>query len=241
MENLSLPLVPSPTTTSSLNSETSPSSESRANENLHWYDDGSIETCIHQNSLPTSTKNAEEDIDMNGLTASSSQHTPTDEEFQSLTLAKDKNFNEDFLFSDDPIDSKANSSMMITNLDDLLIEDDDDDDDQHLSKDLLNSNYRRPIQEDILYEVEHENSLSENSQGPSTVPTPSQPQAPQIPVQIPDTTLNLTPAPPPRSHSPPEVISSVCILFILFEISTRWRIRHLFTSFLFSLQFVLIE
>ena len=187
MENLSLPLVPSPTTSSSLNSETSPSSESRAIETLHWYDDGSIETCIHRNSLPTSSKSAEEDLEMNGQTASSSQHTPTDEDFQSLTLTKDKHFNEDFLFADDPAESKSNSATMITNLDDLLIEDeDDDDDDQHLSKDLLNSNYRRPIQEDILYEVEHENSLSEHSQG----------------------------APAAPSRSPPEVISSVCIFFL---------------------------
>ena len=66
-----------------------------------------------------------------------------------------------------------NSSMMITNLDDILIDDDDDDDEgQHLkdrSSYLLNTNYRRPIQEDILYEVEHENSYSDHSQNTSSI------------------------------------------------------------------------
>jgi hypothetical protein len=50
---------------------------------------------------------------------------------------------------------------MITNLDDIII----DDDENH----YLNTNYRRPIQEDILYEVEHENSFSDHSQNTSSI------------------------------------------------------------------------
>ena len=77
----------------------------------------------------------------------------------------------------DPFGFKPNnSSTMVTNLDDILIDDYDDDDDekeqQHLkdsSNYLTNTNYRRPIQEDILYEVEHENSLSDHSQNTSSI------------------------------------------------------------------------
>lgn len=66
-----------------------------------------------------------------------------------------------------------NSTMMITNLDDILIDDDDDDEElKDPSTYLLNSNYRRPIQEDILYEVEHENSYSDHSQNASSIVMP---------------------------------------------------------------------
>ena len=67
-----------------------------------------------------------------------------------------------------------NSSMMITNLDDILIDDDDDEDEElkDPSNYLLNTNYRRPIQEDILYEVEHENSYSDHSQNTSSIVMP---------------------------------------------------------------------
>ncbi len=67
------------------------------------------------------------------------------------------------------------TSNMITNLDDILIDEDEEEEEeqQHQSKDssnfLLNTNYRRPIQEDILYEVEHENSFSDHSQNTSSV------------------------------------------------------------------------
>ena len=66
-----------------------------------------------------------------------------------------------------------NSSLMITNLDDILIDDDDDDNNVQNRPDdssnyLSNGNFRRPIQEDILYEVEHENSLSDHSQNTSS-------------------------------------------------------------------------
>ncbi len=96
---------------------------------------------------------------------------------------KNFNLNDDFTLNDefhcsstvDPFGfNNNNSSIMITNLDDILIDDDDDDDDeQHHLKDssnfLLNTNYRRPIQEDILYEVEHENSYSDHSQNTSSI------------------------------------------------------------------------
>ena len=70
-----------------------------------------------------------------------------------------------------------NTSIMITNLDDILIDDDDDDDDdidqdKNSSNYLLNINHRRPIQEDILYEVEHENSYSDHSQNTSSIILP---------------------------------------------------------------------
>ncbi len=69
----------------------------------------------------------------------------------------------------DPFDFDNNiSSIMITNLDDILI-DDDDDDNNYSPNRLSNGNYRRPIQEDILYEVEHENSFSDHSQNTSSI------------------------------------------------------------------------
>jgi hypothetical protein len=99
---------------------------------------------------------------------------------------KNLNLNDDYTLTDDfhcssTVDpfgfnnNNNNSSIMITNLDDILIDDDDDDDDDdplHLkdsSTYLLNTKYRRPIQEDILYEVEHENSFSDNSQNTSSI------------------------------------------------------------------------
>ena len=68
-----------------------------------------------------------------------------------------------------PFDFDNNhSSIMITNLDDILIDDDNDEND-YSPNNFLNINYRRPIQEDILYEVEHENSFSDNSQNTSSI------------------------------------------------------------------------
>lgn len=62
--------------------------------------------------------------------------------------------------------TSEHSSMMITNLDDIFIgEDDDEDQEVHLQPKLS----RRPIQEDILYEVEHENSLSEISPNTTSI------------------------------------------------------------------------
>ncbi|CAF3725054.1 unnamed protein product [Rotaria sp. Silwood1] len=54
-----------------------------------------------------------------------------------------------------------NSSIMITNLDDIIIDNNENN--------ILHTNYRRPIQEDILYEVEHENSFSDHSQNTSSI------------------------------------------------------------------------
>lgn len=73
----------------------------------------------------------------------------------------DLNLNENLL------PSPAEPPVMITNLDDLLIDGQDDQEEndlKHSSSFLLDNKFRRPIQEDILYEVEHENSLSETSQ-----------------------------------------------------------------------------
>ncbi|CAF1582382.1 unnamed protein product [Adineta steineri] len=58
---------------------------------------------------------------------------------------------------DDNNNNINHSSTMITNLDDISNDDNNS-----------NTNYRRPIQEDILYEVEHENSLSDHSQNTSS-------------------------------------------------------------------------
>ena len=79
----------------------------------------------------------------------------------------DKNSNNpiDFYYSSstDPFDFDTNTtSIMITNLDDIL---NNDNSTNHFS----NTNYRRPIHEDILYEVEHENSCSDHSQNTSSM------------------------------------------------------------------------
>jgi len=52
-----------------------------------------------------------------------------------------------------------NQTMMITNLDDIIVD----------NEDFVNGSQRRPIQEDILYEVEHENSFTDHSQNTSIV------------------------------------------------------------------------
>ncbi|CAF1928688.1 unnamed protein product [Rotaria magnacalcarata] len=89
---------------------------------------------------------------------------------------KTTNMHNNFLYSssNDPFDfdddddnnNNNNSSIMITNLDDILIDDNENDDS---TNQFLTTNYRRPIQEDILYEVEHENSLSDHSQNTSLI------------------------------------------------------------------------
>jgi hypothetical protein len=219
MENLPLPAFPSTisNTASSSPSDHSPSTESRPIDNANWYDDGSIETCIHQTSaqLPTielreisNTQNLHE-VDMNGAGDEFFLFSPrnTNEDELSSSISDDKheqdfeqlespiqtskriytmedkniNVNDDFTLTDDfhcssTVDpfgfNNNNSSIMITNLDDILIDDDDDDDGNDLkdkSTYLLNTNYRRPIQEDILYEVEHENSFSDHSQNTSSI------------------------------------------------------------------------
>ncbi|CAF4737167.1 unnamed protein product [Rotaria socialis] len=69
-------------------------------------------------------------------------------------------------YDDDDNNNNNNSSIMITNLDDILIDDNENGDS---TNQFLGTNYRRPIQEDILYEVEHENSLSDHSQNTSSI------------------------------------------------------------------------
>ncbi|CAF2179940.1 unnamed protein product [Rotaria magnacalcarata] len=206
---------PSPT----LN-DSSPSTESRPIESNNWYDNGSIDTCIHQTSLQSPTielREVENDeilhqTDINGVgdefylfsprnitddePSSSMSDDKQDQEFEQLFNSKqmpthlysnenqtmdDVSFSDEFHCSStvDPFGYKHNNkSTMITNLDDLSAdydnsgEDDDDDEGNDLrdkSTYLLNTNYRRPIQEDILYEVEHENSYSDNSQHTTSI------------------------------------------------------------------------
>ncbi|CAM4899131.1 unnamed protein product [Rotaria socialis] len=209
MENLPLPHIlcstSSPSPSPAL-SDSSPSTESRPIENNNWYDNGSIDTCIHQTSLQSPTIELRE-IDLNVVgdefylfsprnttddePSSSMSDDKHDQEFEQLFNSKqmpthlysnenettdDVHFFDEFHCSStvDPFGYKHNNkSAMITNLDDLPAdydnsgEDDNDDEGNHLkdrSTYLLNTNYRRPIQEDILYEVEHENSYSDNSQ-----------------------------------------------------------------------------
>ncbi len=137
------------------------------------------------------------EVDFNGLNDEfflfSPRNTADDEASSSLSDGKhdsigkrlftmeNTNFDEDFPATTDfnysptidPFSSNNNNnnpSTMITNLDDILIDDDDYDDTQKDSTNyLLNTNYRRPIQEDILYEVEHENSFSDHSQNTSSI------------------------------------------------------------------------
>ena len=67
------------------------------------------------------------------------------------------------------------STLMITNLDDIFMNEEDDQELLNATDQFFNRNYRRPIQEDVLYEVEHENSFSDHSQNTSSiVPTDEQ-------------------------------------------------------------------
>jgi hypothetical protein len=68
--------------------------------------------------------------------------------------------------SSDPFGFDRPTSVMVTDLDDFY----SNDQELLLSSDSFsNRSHRRPIQEDILYEVEHENSLSEHSQNASLI------------------------------------------------------------------------
>ncbi|CAF1338541.1 unnamed protein product [Adineta steineri] len=224
MENLPLPPFSATisNTSSSSVSDNSPSTESRLLENTNWYDEGSIETCIHESTLPQVSSielreiaNEEilHEVDVNGIGDEFflfSPHNTTDDE-PSSSLSDDKHEQEliqiespiqtsknlykmneknSNLSDDDDLrlseefqnlkdlnsfgfnnSNNNNSSLMITDLDDLLNEDDDDDHLKDSPNYLSNSNYRRPIQEDILYEVEHENSYSDHSQNTSSIIT----------------------------------------------------------------------
>ena len=205
MEKLPLPPFSSSSafsnTTSSPSSTTgdnSPSSDSRRTDNNNWYDDGSIETCIHPNASLTPSREIREivdedllqNIDMNDVgdeffvisprrnikdedePSSSTSDKKPERELQQLARSEQIYPQENVIFTDDPFDSKSTSMIMITDLDDILAEDDENE--ANPSKDsanyLLDADYRRPIQEDILYEVEHENSFSDHSQNTPSVP-----------------------------------------------------------------------
>jgi len=73
------------------------------------------------------------------------------------------------------MNNQTETTMMITNLDDIFMNEDDDQELLQTSEERFQRNYRRPIQEEILYEVEHENSFSDQSQNTSSiVPTDHQ-------------------------------------------------------------------
>ncbi len=153
-------------------------------DNSNWYD-GSMETCI-QKTVPNQIESLEireipndeilREIDINAVGDEFFLFSPrNDETLNSINDKKeiienskhrfftmeDKNLNDPFDFDSN------NSTIMITNLDDILIDDNNNND--YSSNNFLNINYRRPIQEDILYEVEHENSYSDHSQKSSII------------------------------------------------------------------------
>jgi hypothetical protein len=175
----------------SSNIDSSTTNDTRSIENTNWYD-GSLETCIPQ-TAPTSIQiqsseireipNGDilREIDINAVgdefflfsPRDSTDDEPSTKEIiesqnqlsRRIFAMEDKNLNDPFDFDNN---NNNSSSIMITNLDDILIDDDDDDSDYSPNR-ILNSNYRRPIQEDILYEVEHENSFSDHSQNTSSI------------------------------------------------------------------------
>lgn len=155
---------------------------SQSIENTNWYE-GSLETCIPQTgSIQNELREIPNDeilreVDINAVgdefflfsprestDAEPSRNETTDQTSKRIFNMEEKHIVEPFDF-----DSQT-SSMMITNLDDILIDDDDDENGGNYPSDRFsNSNYRRPIQEDILYEVEHENSYSDHSQNTSSI------------------------------------------------------------------------
>ena len=168
-----------------MENSTIPSNNTQSIENTNWYE-GSLETCIHpngsiQNELrEIPNENILHEVDINAVGDEFFLFSPrdsTDDEPSSkeLTESSKRIFNmEDKQQQQqqlsDPLDfDNQTSSMMITNLDDMLIDDDDDDDENYSFDRFSNGNYRRPIQEDILYEVEHENSFSDHSQNTSSI------------------------------------------------------------------------
>jgi hypothetical protein len=172
----------------SSNVDSSTTNDTPSIENTNWYD-GSLETCIHQ-TAPIQIESSEireisneevlREIDINAVgdefflfsPRDSTDDEPSNKELiDSPTQSSKRIFTMDDKTLHDPFDFDNNiSSIMITNLDDILI-DDDDDDNNYSPNRLSNGNYRRPIQEDILYEVEHENSFSDHSQNTSSIIT----------------------------------------------------------------------
>jgi len=174
------------------NVDNTTTTDTRSIENTNWYD-GSLETCIHQtanNQIESSEireiPNDEilREIDINAVGDEfflfSPRNTTDDEPLNSIddnkilfesptqtskrifTMEEEQTLNDSFDFDN----NNNHSSIMITNLDDILI---DDNENNYSSNNFLNIKYRRPIQEDILYEVEHENSFSDNSQNTSSI------------------------------------------------------------------------
>ena len=108
-----------------------------------------------------------------------SQANVNNDELLTPNLDEKLDLNSNQIYSSEtPSFSPNEQSIMITNLDDILIDDDADESDQHPFKSsanfLLDNSFRRPIQEDILYEVEHENSFSEHSQNASSMFIPNE-------------------------------------------------------------------
>jgi hypothetical protein len=172
------------------NVDNSTTTDTHSIENTNWYD-GSLETCIHQTAtnqiqsseireIPNDEILREIDINAVGdefflfsprnITNDEPSNSIDDDKilFDSPTQTSKRIFTIEEKNLNDPFDFNNNhSSIMITNLDDILIDDDDEND--YSPNNFLNINYRRPIQEDILYEVEHENSFSDNSQNTSSI------------------------------------------------------------------------
>jgi hypothetical protein len=175
----------------SSNIDSSTTNDTRSIENTNWYD-GSLETCIHQTTpsiiqiqsseiREISNENVLREIDINAVgdefflfspRDSTDDEPSTKETIEIPSPLSNRIFTMENQNMNDPFDfdnHNNSSSIMITNLDDILIDDDDDDRDDYSPNRHLNTNYRRPIQEDILYEVEHENSFSDHSQNTSSI------------------------------------------------------------------------
>jgi hypothetical protein len=151
----------------SMQTESSEIREISNDENLHEVDI----TAVGDEFFLCSPRDTNDDELSNSMNTNNTQiDSPTQTSKRIFTMDDKTNSNNytDFHFSssNDPFgfDQNNNSSIMITNLDDLLIDDGDDENTR-----FLNMNHRRPIQEDILYEVEHENSFSDHSQNTSSI------------------------------------------------------------------------
>lgn len=161
---------------------TTTTNDSQSLENPNWYD-GSLETCIPPvNSLPIDSSQLREipndeilrEVDINAVGDEfflfSPRDSTTDDEPSSREIL-DQTSKRIFTVEDKTVDDDSDnnySSTMITNLDDILL--DDEEDNNNSSSDRIgNGKSRRPIQEDILYEVEHENSFSDHSQNTSSI------------------------------------------------------------------------
>ena len=167
-----------PSTDIVMENSTTTTNHSQPLDNPNWYD-GSLETCIPASNssqlreIPNDEILREVDINAVGdeFFLFSPRDSTTDDEPSSgeiLDQTSKRIFTMEEKTADDDSDNNY-SSMMITNLDDILLDDDDEEENSSSERMLNASNARRPIQEDILYEVEHENSLSDHSQNTSSI------------------------------------------------------------------------